>query len=177
MAEARLRALRGRQLLFSRTSPLFAELTPLIEAQNRRTLVLWALDLAQETVEHLETRHPQERAPRGALEAAWAWASGGIRMPAARRAILDCHARAKRFDDPADIALCHAVAQGCSVVHTPGHALGLPLYELTALVRERGVDGSREAVEQRCRTYAVRLLDWQRRERDDPGPWARFLKP
>ena len=54
-------------------------------------------------------------------------------MPVAKRAILDVHAMAKLMDDPVDAALCHAVGQGCSCVHTPKHALGLPVYELTAV--------------------------------------------
>lgn len=53
-------------------------------------------------------------------------------MPVAKRAILDVHAMARDMDDPADAALCHAVGQRCSCVHTPKHALGLPVYELTA---------------------------------------------
>ena len=55
-------------------------------------------------------------------------------MPSARPAILAVHAMAKQLQDPGDAALCHGVGQGCSTVHTPRHAMGLPIYELTALV-------------------------------------------
>ena len=50
-------------------------------------------------------------------------------MPQAKAAILACHALAREWDSPEDIALCHAVGQGCSVVHTAGHAMGYPIYE------------------------------------------------
>ena len=40
-------------------------------------------------------------------------------MPVAKKAILECHAMAKELTDIADIALCHAIGQACSVVHTP----------------------------------------------------------
>ena len=45
------------------------------------------------------------------LEAARAWAAGDIKMPLARRKILDCHAVAKELANPEAIALCHAVGQ------------------------------------------------------------------
>ena len=69
-----------------------------------------------------------------------AWAAGELKMRPAQRSILRCHALAKELPSPADIAACHAVAQACSVVHTPGHALGYPIYDLTSLVRRLGVD-------------------------------------
>ena len=97
-------------------------------------------------------------------------------MPVAKRAILDCHALAKEMTTPADSARCHAIAQGCSVVHTTGHALGLPIYELTAVVRELGVDHCKEAIEHRNKTYIDTLLYWQVHEKDYEGPWTGFLK-
>ena len=81
-----------------------------------------------------------EYIPRNTLIAAKAWAAGEIKMPVAKRAILNCHALAKKMTSPTDSARCHAIAQGFSVVHTTGHALGLPIYELTAIVRELGVE-------------------------------------
>lgn len=62
-------------------------------------------------------------------------------MPAARRAILAAHAAAKETADPVSIALCHAIGQACGTVHVETHAIGLAMYELTALVR-LGLEGS-----------------------------------
>lgn len=96
-------------------------------------------------------------------------------MPLAKAAILNCHAMAKDLIDPADAARCHAIGQACSVVHTAGHALGYPMYELTALVLESGIDHCREAVEARAAYYLERLLYWQEREPRQSGPWAGFI--
>lgn len=71
---------RKNQMLFSRDTPLFRGLNLLIEGQSRRVLVLWALDLAEETVEELETRYPLESRPRQALEASRLWAEGKLKM-------------------------------------------------------------------------------------------------
>ena len=54
--------------------------------------------------------------------------------------ILAVHDYAKKTDDPIVQALCHALGQGCSTVHTVKHAIGLPMYEMTAMVKERGID-------------------------------------
>jgi hypothetical protein len=97
-------------------------------------------------------------------------------MPIAKQAILNCHAMAKELADPVDIARCHAVGQACSVVHTTGHALGYPMYELTAMVLELGLDDCRESVEQRVMYYEQRLRYWVEYEKTCQQNWAGFLK-
>lgn len=176
LGEVQAKAKRKNQILFSKDSILFARLTRLIGEANRRALILWALELAQESAEVLTEKYPEDRRPQEAVEAAGSWARGEIKMPLAKGAILGCHAMAKALTDPADIALCHAVGQGCSVVHTPGHALGYPMYALTALVLEAGCDHCREAVEARVEDYAQRLLYWKAQEADSNLTWAGFLQ-
>lgn len=168
---------RGRRIYFDKDSVLLRELARLLGETNGRAAVLWAFELAEGAVRELETRCPGEDRPRTTLEAAQCWAAGDIRMPAAKREILRCHALAKELEAkaPADAALCHAVAQACSVVHTRGHALGFPLYELTALVLRTGADACREPVEARVRQYEERLLYWQKAEPEQQRPWASFL--
>ena len=176
LAEVQAKAKRRNQILFAAESPLLADLHRLIAGANRRALILWALELAEETVRELESRYPDDHRPREAVEAARAWAAGEIKMPLAKRAILDCHAMAKELTDPADIARCHAVGQACSTVHTEGHALGYPIYELTALARELGVEDGREVVEARVRAYEQRLELWIDREKTDQQDWTVFLQ-
>ncbi len=62
------------------------------------------------------------------------------------------------------------------MVHTPGHGLGYPLYDLTALVHQWGLEGCREAVEARLRAYETTLQTWSQRAETYPGPWAAFLQ-
>ena len=176
LEDARAKLRRGNKVLIVKDSPLLETLRDLISQQNHRALVLWALDFAQESVEDFETRRPDEPRPREALDAARDWAAGAIKMRPAQRKTPDCHAVAKELDSPVDVALCHAIGQACSVVHTEGHALGYPMYELTAIIHAKGIDGCRDTVESRVSEYERRLLFWAEREPEFEGPWAAFLQ-
>lgn len=176
LAEVKAKAKRKNQMLFSKDSLLLDELCQLVEQANRRVLALWALELAEESARVLAEKHPEDHRPREAIGASRAWTAGEIKMPIAKRAILDCHAMAKELENPADIAWCHAVGQASSVVHTAGHALGYPLYELTAIVLEQGLDNCRDAVEQRIMYYEQRLHYWMEYEKTCQQNWAGFLK-
>jgi len=176
LAEVSAKAKRHNQILFSKDSLLLGNLRHLIDQANRRVLILWALELAGETVLQLTERYPEDLRPREAIAESRAWAAGEIKMPIAKRAILNCHAMAKELTDSADIARCHAVGQACSVVHTAGHALGYPMYELTAIVLELGLDGCRDSVEQRVMYYEQRLRYWMEFDKTCQQNWAGFLK-
>ena len=176
LAEVSAKAKRRNQILFSKESFLLDNLRHLIDQANRRVLILWALELAEDTVLQLAERYPEDLRPGEAIAASRAWTAGEIKMPIAKRAILNCHAMAKELTDLADIARCHAVGQACSVVHTAGHALGYPMYELTAIVLELGLDGCRDSVEQRVMYYEQRLRYWMEHEKTCQVNWAGFLK-
>ena len=176
LAEVIAKANRKNQLLFSKDSLLLDNLRHLTDLTNRRVLILWALELAEETVLQLTEKYPEDHRPREAIAASRAWAAGEIKMPIAKRAILNCHAMAKELTDPADIARCHAVGQACSVVHTAGHALGYPMYDLTAIVLDLGLDDCREPSEQRVMYYEQRLRYWMEYEKTCQQNWAGFLK-
>lgn len=152
---ARLR--RGNSILFTKDSSILQDLSFFLEDVSHRTAVLWALELAGMSIAVLEERYPGEGRPRAALDAAWAWAQGRIRMREAQRWILDCHAFAKELASREDCAIAHAIAQACSVVHTAGHALGYPMYDLTALVYGHGLDAAIPLVEERVDLYIDRL--------------------
>ena len=176
LAEVNAKAPRHNQILFAKDSFLLNNLRHLIDQANRRALILWALELAEETARELAEKYPEDHRPRKAVAASGAWASGEIKMPIAKREILNCHAMAKEQTAPADIARCHAVGQACSVVHTVGHALGYPMYELTAIVLEQGLDNCRDTVEQRVIYYEQRLRYWMEFEKTCQQNWAGFLK-
>ena len=176
LAEVNAKATRHNQILFAKDSLLLDNLRHLIGQANRRALILWVLELAEETTRELAGKYPKDPRPREAMAASRAWASGEIKMPIAKQAILNCHAMAKELADPADIARCHAVGQACSVVHTAGHALGYPMYELTAIVLALGLDDCRDAVEHRVRYYEQRLHYWAEHEKSCSQNWASFLR-
>ena len=162
-------------ILFRPTDPLLEELRNSIEAVNHRTAILWALELAEEAADTLEAHLPGETRPRAAVEVSRLWAAGRAKMPLAQREILRCHALAKELDSPEDIALCHAVGQACGVVHTAGHAMGFPIYELTALVRRYGPEACREPVEARLQQLLQQLQYWRDSAAANDGEWASFL--
>lgn len=175
MEEAAGKLRRKNQVLFSKDSAFLQDLIMLFEGQDHRVMALWAFDLAEETIARLEEKYPGETRPREALLAVQAWAAGQVKMRFAQRKILDCHAFAKDITSPEDIALCHAVGQACAVVHTAGHAIGFPIYELTAIIRRLGLENAREAVEQRKRVYAERLFYWRGKLDSWQAPWANFM--
>lgn len=166
---------RKNQILFSKDSVFLSDLNMIIAEQNHKTLVLWAFDLAAQAVEALEEKYPDEVRPRTALELSKKWAKGEIKMPAAKRAILACHAVAKEITDKECIALCHAIGQACSVVHTVSHAIGFPVYDLTAIVRKHGIDECEEALIKRKNEYIDLLLYWQKHSNNPDYTWAEFM--
>ena len=174
-AEPAARLKRKNQVLFAKDSPFLYDLEALLQGTDHRAAVLWALELAEQSVAELEKAYPEETRPREALNAARDWSAGYIKMPLAQRKILDCHGFAKELTNKAHIALCHAVGQACAVVHTAGHALGYPMYELSAIVYRLGIHNCRDAVEQRRKTYIDRLLFWNAHWQEVNQPWAAFL--
>jgi hypothetical protein len=97
-------------------------------------------------------------------------------MREAQRAILNCHAFAKEIASPEDIALCHAVGQACGVVHANGHAIGFPVYELTAMVHRLGIDSCKETIESRIADYTLRIAYWRKHYTNYQGKWADFME-
>ena len=162
LAEVKAKAKRKNQILFSKDSLLLTDLRHLIGQANRRALILWALKLAEETAWELAENYPEDHRPREAIAASRAWAAGEIKMPIAKQAILNCHAMAKELNNPADLARCHA--------------LGYPMYALTAMVLEHGLDDCREPIEERVMYYEQRLRYWMEYEKSCQQNWAGFLK-
>ena len=155
--EVRIKLKKRNQVLFAKDMEYLQDLTMLFREQNHKTMVLWALDLAAESVAKLEEKYPDENRPGEAPEAARAWAAGMIKMRPAQRKILDGHAFAKEIGSKEDIALCHAVGQACAIV-----------YRL-------GVENCQKAVEQRKQEYIRKLFYWNEHVGDYEGKWADFM--
>lgn len=166
---------KGRKILFHPNDECFTDLYELMQTQSHKTLILWALELAEESVKELNKKYINDNRPANALNLSRQWAAGEVKMPVAKKAILECHAMAKELTDIADIALCHAIGQACSVVHTQRHAMGYPVYELTAIVRKNKIQIWEEVVRQRIGYYIERLLFWQKEAHRESGTWAKFI--
>lgn len=170
-----LKLKKKNKLLFSRDSLCLQELIKLIQFQNHRTLVMWALDCAKMPLKEFETKYPHERRPRTCLELCQDWARGKIKMPMAKKAILGAHAVAKEIDDSEYEALCHAIGHAGATVHVETHALGLPIYELTAIVRRNGADDFIEPINEKIDYYYTRLQYWQENTDKLELEWANLL--
>ena len=166
---------RKNKILFSETDMFLEDLASLIKEQNHRTLVLWAFEFADEIVQKMLKRYPDEKRLERAVLLSKDWAAGKVKMPVAKQAILQAHGVAKEIEDVEDIALCHAVGQACGVVHTTGHALGFPIYELTSIVRHYGLPECKEPVEARKKHYMERLCYWRENYGSFLYEWAGFM--
>lgn len=168
---------KKNQILFSRESKCLYNLRSLICEQKHLTLVLWVFDCLGIPLSELMLRHPEEIDIQKAYDLCLLWAEGKIKMPIARRSILDCHAVAKRLNNPYDIALCHAIGQGCATVHVETHALGLVFYELTAIVIKQGYSNYEIDLMTKINYYEERLRWWQNniQRYETEKTWADFL--
>ena len=168
---------KRNKLLFTRQSFCLQELRNLICRQKHLTIVLWAFDCLQLPMNELLKKYPNEVDIKKAYDLCLLWAHGEIKMPIAKRGILDCHAVAKRLADDHDIALCHAIGQGCSAVHVETHAIGLVAYELTAIVIGCGYTDYQEDILAKIDFYYQKLKWWQENISiyETGEKWADFL--
>ncbi len=173
--EVSIKLKKKNQILFTRDSEYLQDLIFLFQNQDHRVMALWAFDLAAGSIARLEEKYPEEKRPKEALNAAGDWAAGKIKMRLAQRKILDCHAFAKEIDCKEDIAICHAIGQACAVVHTAGHAIGYPIYDLTSIIYRLGIENCSETVELRKQEYIEKLLYFNRHLCDYKGEWADFM--
>ena len=67
LAEVKATAKRNNQILFSKESFLLDDLRHLIGQANHRTLVLWGLELGEETAQKLAEKCPADHRPWEAL--------------------------------------------------------------------------------------------------------------
>lgn len=166
---------RKNQILFSRDSLCLQELLELIRKQKHRTLVNWAFLCLEKPYQTLREHLPEEPRFQKAMELCKQWAEGTIKMPPAKRAILDVHQVAKEISSPEDIALCHALGQGLGTIHVETHAIGLCMYELTAIVRKYGIEECEPHLNQRIQEYIDCLLKCEQEIDQAPQKWASFL--
>ncbi len=75
-----------------------------------RVVARFAVESAEEALPHFEERHPDDRRPRAAIEAAWTFVNGAERSALQRVTAMDAHRAAK--DAATEAARCAAHAAG-----------------------------------------------------------------
>lgn len=107
---------------------------------DQAALALWAADCAQEVLPLFEIRRPKDLRPRKAIDAARAWARGGISCGEARKAAVAAHAaaRAARHHGEQEAA-ARAAGHAAATAHMPGHARHAAHYAVKATVAADGL--------------------------------------
>ncbi|MDD2592443.1 MAG: hypothetical protein PHP11_04170 [Erysipelotrichaceae bacterium] len=168
--------MKKRKLVFDHNSLELADLKELISKQSHRVLIAWAFDCAFIFVNMVKNRYPDESRLVVAYDKAQRWAAGQIKMPEAKKAILNAHQIANEIDDEIYIALIRAVAQGLSTIHTPKHALGIVFYGLTAQYHAAEIKERTKKIDDMINWFYESLLYWQDNTDKHYHQWADFIK-
>ncbi|MGY4720295.1 putative immunity protein [Naumannella huperziae] len=118
---------------------------------DHRLLALWAADCAEHVLPLFEQERPDDQRPRGAIEAARAWARGELPMMRARAAGGHAMGAARPLAGAARFA-AHAAGQAACVGHVAEHDLGAAAYAIRAAADARPTEPDAARAER----------DWQR---------------
>ena len=120
-------------------APSIQALMALISTQSKPTLAHWAVDYAEQFILPLWTKaYPDDLRPQQALQAARNWLAGTIKLPAAKAAILACHAAARESEaNPIAQTAARAIGQCASTIHSARHCIGLAFYGALAVAYDK----------------------------------------
>ena len=166
-----------KKLLVNRDSTFLQPIKKLIENQKRRTLVMWTLECAEGVLPIFESKFPNDKRPREALEAAKSWAFGQIKMSVAKKAAHAAHNAATKAGDenPAARATARTMGHVVGTVHVKTHAIGVVMYALTAFVYENIQKNAEEVIAEKCDWFCNRLKCWEKNIDQVEKEWAPFL--
>lgn len=136
-----------RKMLGDWKAPYLQSLMQLIETQSKATIVSWCVFYAEENILPIYQKfYSDDARPTSALNAARDWMDGKIKLPAAKKMILDAHAAAREAEiNPAAQAAARAIGQASATIHMPSHSLGLAFYGAAAIAYDRvGTDETLE---------------------------------
>ncbi len=142
---------KARKMLSDWKAPYIQSLMKLIEKQSKVTLAHWSVDYSERVILPLWNKYyPDDQRPQDALNAAWEWLSGKIKLPQAKTAILECHTAAREADgNPIAQAAARSIGQCASTIHSARHCIGLAFYGALAIAYDRlGTDASWAQIEQ-----------------------------
>lgn len=165
-----------RKILYTDKDELLQPLIQLIRKQEHKTLIAWCFSHIDDYLELINKRYPNEKRPQIAYDKVRLWAKGVIKMPEAKKAIIDAHQAASSLSqDKAMEAYIRAIAQGLSTVHTPKHALGIVYYGLTALANETETKNRTAVINEKVNQFYESLLYWQANTDVFYDKWAPFI--
>lgn len=153
---------KARKMLSNWEAPYIQSLMKLIETQSKTTLAAWAADYSEQVLLPLWSKHyPDDLRPKDALNAAREWLSGAIKLPQAKKIILECHAAARETDEnPVAQAAARAIGQCASTIHSARHCIGLAFYGAVAVAYDRlGTNAPWAQIEQCAAGECGRMLD------------------
>jgi len=153
---------KRRKMLSDWDAPYIQSLVKLIETQSKATLANWAVDYAETVLLPLWSKlNPEDPRPANALNAARQWLSGTIKLPQAKKAILECHGAARENDgNPVAQAAARAIGQSASTIHSARHCMGLPLYGALAIAYDKlGTNAPWEELEECAAHECGRMLE------------------
>lgn len=134
----------------------------LAATQSKKTLVYWAIDYSRKIMLPIWTKYyPNDLRPQEALNAAYDWIYGKIKLPEAKIAIRKCHAAAREAaSNPCAMAAARAVGQSASGIHSPRHCIGLALYGALAVSYDKlGTNAAWEQLEQYAAIECGHMLE------------------
>lgn len=137
-------------------------LVKLVETQSKSTLAHWAVDYAEGIILPLWSKHyPDDLRPQNALNSARDWLDGKIKLPEAKKQILECHAAAREAEgNPVAQTAARAIGQCASTIHSARHCIGLPLYGALAVAYDtHGTKVQWEQLEQCAAAECGGMLD------------------
>ncbi len=113
-----------------------------LNRERHRQLAIWAADCAERVLAIFAACSADDR-PDRAIEAARAWASGGISVGEARNAALEAHHAAGGTVEAAAIAAARAAGHAGATPHMADHSLGAAEYALKS-VKAAGISSANE---------------------------------
>ncbi len=152
---------KPRKMLSNWEAPYVQPLMKLIETQSKATLIRWVIDYCERVMLPLWSKDfPEDMRPQNALRAASEWLSGTIKLPRAKKDILECHEAAREAGGrPAAQAAARAIGQSASAIHSARHCIGLAFYGAVAVAYDKlGADAPWAQVESCAADECGRML-------------------
>jgi len=126
---------------------------------HHHLLAIWAAECAAHVLHYFEDACPEDDRPRRAIEAAYAWVNGEIKMMRARDfagAAQDAAREVKNISEAARMAALSA-GQAAVVAHVAAHELGAAAYAIRAVMEAVPKKEREAARQQECKWQRDRL--------------------